>query len=213
MKLLSVNLGKARIVEAGPRLVETSIYKLPLDNPVQITVNGLQGDTISNTKDHGGPDQAVYLYGSLDYDWWSAALGKTLEPGTFGENLTISDLESASLHIGDRLHIGSVLLEITAPRIPCVVFALRMNDPAWLKRFRKAERPGLYCRVIEPGKVQVNDPVTLEPYTQPTVTVLEVFRGYYDNDLSEDDLRRTLATPIAIRARQDYEERLAAITT
>ena len=66
-----------------------------------------------------------------------------LAPGTFGENLTISELESAPLAIGDRLHISGVILEVTAPRIPCWKLAQRMGDPGFVKRFRAAERPGL----------------------------------------------------------------------
>ena len=76
---------------------------------------------------------------------------KDVVPGTFGENLTISELESAKFNIGDMLHIGDVTLQVTAPRIPCSTFAARMGDPHWAKKFRQAERPGLYCRVFEGG--------------------------------------------------------------
>ena len=72
----------------------------------------------------------------------AAELGAELEPGTFGENLTIAGLESAAAWVGDRLRIGDVLLEVTAPRIPCHILARRMDDPQFVKRFRAAERPG-----------------------------------------------------------------------
>jgi MOSC domain-containing protein YiiM len=87
----------------------------------------------------------VYVYGTPDYAWWSETLGRELAPGTFGENLTVSGLESAGLRIGDRLQIGTVGCRVTAPRIPCVTLAVRMEDPAFVKRFRQAERPGVYC--------------------------------------------------------------------
>ena len=83
-----------------------------------------------------------------------------------------------------------------------------MGDPAFVKRFRAAERPGLYCRVLTPGSVQAGDPVTVERYTGATISVLEMFRGYYDNALSATTLRRHLAAPIAVRARADIEKRL-----
>ncbi|MBC7869245.1 MAG: MOSC domain-containing protein [Chitinophagaceae bacterium] len=208
MRLLSVNIGKEQTIQAGKDSGKTCIFKNPTTIPVQITMDGLVGDSVTDKENHGGDDQAVYVYSSLDYMWWSEALGKELAPGTFGENLTISDLESATLQIGDRLRVGEVLLEVTSPRIPCVTLAARMEDPIFVKRFRQAERPGVYCRVIKTGIVRVDDPVNLERYQGDTLSALEMFHNYYNKDASEADLRRELAAPIAIRARRENEERL-----
>ena len=142
MHILSINIGSARTIGNANVSGQTGIYKLPVAGPVQVTADGLADDAIVDTKNHGGPDQAVYVYGGADYAWWAAELGRELAPGTFGENLTICDLESAALAIGDRLHIGGVILEVTAPRIPCWKLAQRMGDPGFVKRFRAAERPG-----------------------------------------------------------------------
>ena len=209
MQLYSVNVGHERPILYAKRSGKTGIYKMPVSAPVQITVNGLSGDAICDVENHGGPDQAIYIYGTPDYAWWSDELGRELLPGTFGENLTIAGLESARLSIGDRLYVGSVILEVTAPRIPCVTLATRMGDPAFVKRFRAAERPGLYCRVIREGFVQRGDPVTLEPYPGETLTAIEMFRDFYEAELSEATLRRHLAAPIAIRDRIAKEEQLA----
>ncbi|HEX9385469.1 MAG TPA: MOSC domain-containing protein, partial [Anaerolineales bacterium] len=129
-------------------------------------------------------------------------------PGTFGDNLTISELESTQLNVGDTLHIGDVILQVTAPRIPCATFAVRMQDPQWVKRFRHAGRPGLYCRVISEGFVKVGDRVFIEKYTGETISILEMFRDYYDRNKSEETLRRHLNAPIAIRDRRDLEKEL-----
>ena len=152
MHVLSVNIGSVQTMHNAKASGKTGIYKQPVAGPVRITINGLPGDSIVSTKHHGGPDQAVYVYGGADYAWWSSELGRALAPGTFGENLTISDLASAGLAIGDRLHIGAVILEVTAPRIPCGTLAQRMGDPGFVKRFRAAERPGVYCRVVREGR-------------------------------------------------------------
>ncbi len=157
MELLSVNIGQERTQQIGKRLETTGIYKLPSRESVQITSLGIKGDFIASEKHHGGPDQAVYVYGGADYAWWSKELGREIEPGTFGDNLTISELESTQFNIGDYLHIGSVTLQVTSPRIPCSTFAARMEDPHWVKKFRQAERPGLYCRVIREGFVSAGD--------------------------------------------------------
>jgi MOSC domain-containing protein YiiM len=211
MKLLSVNVGKTEEISIGNRVSKTGIFKVPTTAPVEITLLGLAGDVIRNKKHHGGVDQAVYIYEGADYAWWSDELGKVLEPGTFGDNLTVSELESASFRIGDHLHIGEVILEVTAPRIPCATLAARMGDLAFVKRFRHAERPGLYCRVIRTGEVCAGDEVTLYPYEGETVSVLDVFHIHYDKDAGEDVLRRFLAAPIDVRSRKAFEERLEAL--
>lgn len=162
MELTSVNIGSRRMQPKGDELEITGIYKLPWNGPVQIQRLGILQDFIGDQKNHGGPDQAVCVYGASDYAWWSREMGKELPPGTFGENLTFTELESASLDIGDRLHVGSVVLEVTAPRIPCSTFARRMGDPMFVRKYSRAERPGLYCRVIQKGIVQAGDPVTAE---------------------------------------------------
>jgi MOSC domain-containing protein YiiM len=175
---------------------------------VEIKRLGMEGDVICDKKNHGGADQAIYVYGAADYEWWSKELGREIAPGTFGENLTISGLESAQFNVGDSLHVGEVTLQVTAPRIPCGTFAARMNDPQWVKKFRLAERPGLYCRVIREGVVQAGDPVFVERYAEETISILDMFRDYYDKHKSEETLRRHLQAPIAIRARRDLEKEL-----
>ncbi len=137
MKLISINVGQQQSQQNGDRLETTGIYKMPALGKVHITTLGITEDFIGSLKHHGGPDQAVYVYGAADYAWWSKELGKELTPGTFGDNLTISKLESAQFNIGDRLRMGSVILEVTAPRIPCSTLATRMGDPQFVKKFRE----------------------------------------------------------------------------
>jgi MOSC domain-containing protein YiiM len=106
------------------------------------------------------------------------------------------------------LHVGSVILEVTAPRIPCSTLAARMGDPQFVKKYRRAERPGLYCRVIQEGIVRQGDAVAVERYAGETVPVIELFRDHYRRDKDEATLRRFLRAPLAIRARKDVEEDL-----
>ncbi len=199
----------------GERNIRTGIHKQPTLEPVQIGKLGLAGDEVSDEINHGGPDQAVYVYGLPDYDFWSEQLRLALEPATFGENLTVSGLESASLNIGDRLRVGpsgkGVLLEVAASRIPCHVLAARMNDLGFVKKFRLAQRPGAYCRVIETGQVQVGDAVTLEPLVGEAFSLLEDFNLYYDANPSRANLERALKAPVAIRTRSELTQKLAKL--
>jgi len=208
MQILSINIGYKRTQQKGKELETTGIYKLPVQEPVEIKSLGIQTDFICDQKNHGGPDQAIYVYGMSDYAWWSKELGRELSAGTFGDNLTVSELESAGFNIGDRLQVGSIILEVTAPRIPCSTLAARMGDPQFIKNFRRAERPGLYCRVIREGTVQAGNEVKVESYKGETISILQMFRDYYDNHKSEETLRLHLRAPIAIRARKETEEDL-----
>lgn len=213
MKLISINIGTERQQQRKDYVETTGIYKLPADGPVEIKSLGIAGDAICNKKHHGGPDQALYLFGGADYAWWEQELGQKLAPGTFGDNLTISELESGQFNVGDYLHIGEVTLQVTSPRIPCGTFATRMGDPQWVKKFRTAEKPGLYVRVIKEGVIKAGDAVTVEKYTGKTISILEMYRGHYLKDKSEELLRQHLAAPISVRARRDLEEELKAKTS
>ena len=208
MRLIGVNLGQERILQRRDHIERTGIFKVPTQGSVKLTKLGLEGDVIVSKKHHGGPDQAVYVYGGADYQWWSEELGEEILPGTFGDNLTISDLESAEFNVGDYIHIGEVILQVTAPRIPCGTFAACMEDPQWVKRFRYAERPGFYCRVIKEGFVQMGDAVSIEKYTGETISILQMYRDYYDKNKSEEVLRLHLNAPIAIRARRSLQAQL-----
>jgi MOSC domain-containing protein YiiM len=152
LSVVSVNVGSRRQLELGDKLVPTGFFKTPLDGPVPVNNDGLAGDYIGDLSRHGGQDQAVYLFSAEDAAWWRATLARPIGPGFFGENITISRWWP-EVRIGDRLQIGRLLLEISAPRIPCSKLAARVGDPHFLKTFVAANRPGYYARVINPGTI------------------------------------------------------------
>lgn len=211
MKVISINIGQKQVQQNKGSEEITGIYKYPAAGPVRITTLGIESDFIASKRHHGGPDQALYVYGEGDYQWWEADLGRSLEAGMFGENLTISEVESAGFNIGDFLHIGEVTLQVTAPRIPCGTFASRMGVEQWVKKFRAAERPGLYVRVIRAGSLTAGEVVTVERYSAETISLIQMYRDYYEKKKSEETIRKHLAAPIAIRARAQLEKELNAL--
>ena len=207
MKLVSINIGQSSVLESALYKKPTGIQKRAVPSAA-VSSDGVDGDYVADQKHHGGPDQAVYVYTMPDYDWWTATLETPIAPGTFGENLTISHLESATLCVGDRLQIGALLLEVTAPRIPCNTLAAQMSDAQFVKRFKAAERPGAYCRVIAPATVQTGDAVTLEN-SGFDLTLRELYASHYAHaKLERSQLERLLAAPIAVRMRAMFTERL-----
>ena len=117
------------------------------------------------------------------------------------------------MRIGDRFRVGAALVEVTAPRIPCSVFATRMGEPGWVKRFADARRPGLYVRVLEPGEVAAGDPVERLAGGNGHPTVIDLMDVWYDAEPDPKLLERLLASPLAVRARANVEKKLARVAS
>lgn len=207
MHLASVNVGEVRAMDAVGEEVSSAIVKRPVRGAVALTADGLAGDQQANLKFHGGPDQAVYVYSADDYRWWSEQTGRECHAGLFGENLTIEGLPD-NLGVGDRLVVGTCVMEVTGPRIPCSKIALVTKLPDFVQDFRAAERPGAYLRVLHGGKLSAGDAVSIVAEAQPKATVREVFRLYYDGSPPRDTLERILQAPLASRLRARFSKRL-----
>ena len=207
MKLLSINTGKAGILENPD--VRTGIFKSARQGAVAIGPLGLEGDEIVNLKVHGGTDQAVYIYGKPDYEFWEKELGRSLAPGLFGENLTIDGLQSKEIMIGDRLVIGEAVLEITSPRIPCTNFARVMQEENWKERFHAAQRPGIYARVIATGTVSAGDDVKLIPFAGEKIPVTELTEDY--RKPAPARMEWLLKVPLHKDLREQYERDLKTL--
>lgn len=170
-RLLSVNVAEMRLLMLNGQPVRTGIFKLPVAGRTAVGIEGLEGDRQADRTVHGGPDKAVYSYGSEDYEWWSSELDRDWEPGLFGENLTAEGLDPSHATIGERWRIGSTLLEVSEPRQPCSKLAAKMEDPRFVRRFARALRLGAYLRVIEPGELGPGDTVEVAERPDHDVTV------------------------------------------
>lgn len=185
--VLTVNVGRLMPVEyTDAPSGGTGIDKRPADGPVRVVApgpkgeagSGLVGDTVSDTRHHGGNDQAVYAYAREDLDAWARELGRELPNGVFGENLTTQGLDVTGARIGERWRIGpDLLLEVASARIPCRTFASWLGEERWVKRFTRAAVPGAYLRVLEPGEIRAGDPVEIVHRPDHEVTVGFAFRA------------------------------------
>ncbi|KRB59213.1 molybdenum cofactor biosysynthesis protein [Rhizobium sp. Root708] len=198
MKILAVCIGSAERLPG--KSYKTGIYKHPINGSVPVDAEGLVGDAICNRKHHGGVDQAVYLEGSLTLDWWSAELAQRVQPGTFGENLVIDGLENRIVCVGDQFIVDDLVLEVTSARIPCATFAARMGDPGFVKRYTKAARPGIYCRVIKGGAIAAGMAVEHLPYSGEKVTMPEMI-ATFGKVLGPQDRDRYLSAPVHYKLR------------
>jgi MOSC domain-containing protein YiiM len=219
MRVLSVNVGRPR-PNPWKRLAATGIDKRPVTGPVAVTAPGpkgdgdvgLAGDRAYDLKHHGGTDQAVYAYAREDLDRWERELGRTFTAGFFGENLTTAGIDVNAALIGERWRIGSTVLEVSCPRVPCATFAGWLDEQGWMRRFTQAAVPGPYLRVIEPGRITAGDAITvLARPTDHEVTVALSFRAV----TTEPELLPLLVDLVAFPAaeRAAIRQRLARGTT
>jgi MOSC domain-containing protein YiiM len=182
----SVNLGRPR-PNPHKEIGWTGIGKQSTDGPVEVRApgpktiglgSGLVGDFIGDGKHHGGDDQAVYAFQREDLDEWERRLGRELPNGFFGENLTTIGLEINDGRIGERWRIGDeVVLQVTAPRVPCATFRGWMGEKGWAKTFTAAGRPGAYLKVITPGAIRAGDPIEVIDRPDHEVTVTLLFKA------------------------------------
>jgi len=173
----AVNVGVPRPVQLDGHTVWTAIWKRPVEGRVPLRGVNLRGDDQADRTVHGGPDKAVYAYGAEDTEWWEAELGRPLGPGAFGENLTTRGIAVSQAVIGERWTVGSTLLEVAQPRLPCFKLGLRMGDPRFLKRFAAAARPGAYLRVVREGDLGAGDAIEVVSRPAHGVTSAVVSRA------------------------------------
>ncbi|GAC1427031.1 MAG: MOSC domain-containing protein [Candidatus Velthaea sp.] len=177
--IVSVNIGGIRKLRMPRGEVDSAIVKLPATVPVALRGNSLAGDEQANRKYHGGPDRAVYAYASEDYRWWEARLGRTLEPGTFGENLTTAGIDVNAALIGERWTIGrDAVLEVSMPRVPCSRLAARMGDPAFVATFAQALRLGPYFRIVTHGDIAAGDAIRVTSRPEHGIRLIDAAQIY-----------------------------------
>lgn len=181
---MSVNVGKPRSVPFREGTVSTGIYKSPVEGPVRVEGVNLVGDDQADRRVHGGLHKAVYAYGFEDYKWWSQRLGRTLAPGTFGENLTTEGIDVGGAVVGQHWQINDVVLEVSEPRAPCYKLGIRMDDAGFPAVFSAADRPGTYLRIIEGGSLATGDTISVGPKPEHGLTVAEIAR-IHDRDHHE----------------------------
>jgi len=157
----TVNVGEVLNVDTGTRTVTTAIWKFPVDGRVAVAGVNIDGDDQADRTVHGGPDKAIYAYALEDTEWWERELGRELGPGAFGENLSTRGADLTNARIGERWAVGSTLLEVRQPRIPCFKLGVRMDDPLFPKRFGAAGRPGLYLAILEESDIGAGDAITI----------------------------------------------------
>ena len=179
MQILSLNVGRPRLVQWNGESVSTGIFKEPVKGPVRLRTLNLDGDRQADLSVHGGVHKAVYAYPSEHYEFWRNEFPEMELPfGMFGENFTTAGLLENKVNIGDRFTIGDAELIVRQPRMPCYKLGIRFGRSDIIKRFLQSLRTGIYFAVLKEGTVQVGDAITTGTRDANAVTVADVTSLY-----------------------------------
>lgn len=174
--VLSLSVVHADVPDEGGSVGITAIDKRPVSDRRRVTSDGVAGDHRCDMKHHGSTDQAVYAYAIEDYAWWSEQLQADLGPGAFGENLMTQGIDWNAAVVGTVVRIGSAVLQVSTPRIPCATFGRWLGQAQWVKRFNDARRHGSYLRVLEDGDLAAGDVIEVVSVPEHGVTIVDAAR-------------------------------------
>lgn len=210
MKLLSVNVGMPRGISYRGETVMTGIFKEPVAGKVFVRKLGLDGDKQADLSVHGGIHKAVYAYPFEHYGYWAGELGREdFAYGQFGENLTVFGLLEDNVHIGDQFHIGTAVLEVTQPRVPCFKIAVKMGLPKFPKLFTASGRTGFYHRVLQEGEISAGDTIECIKVDPAKVSVREMMRIMHTDRDDFAAMEKAMTVPALTPSwREELEELL-----
>ncbi|MDX5585226.1 MAG: MOSC domain-containing protein [Aureibaculum sp.] len=177
MKIVSVNIGEKRKVKWRNKIVETGIFKFPVQKPIFLDIEDVKNDDVVDRKYHGGIEQAVYAYGEQHYAYWKGLYPKQAWTyGMFGENLTVTNLDETNIHVGSTYQLGEAIIEVTKPREPCYKLGIRFNDPSVIKQFWNSTKSGIYFKILKTGYVGKSEEMILlnKPINNPTIAEVYV---------------------------------------
>lgn len=178
----------------------SSIYRQPAAGPVVLGPRGLAGDRVTDTKNHGKPNQAVCCHPLVHYAYWNQVYGlsgaEALEAGALGENWTLDGADEADICVGDVYDVGSARVQVAGPRYPCSKQDRKLGRPGFAERSGQALRTGFYLAVVRPGTVQAGDAWTLVERPQPALSIQAVNRAWF-HETDEEIARRVVAAPEA----------------
>ncbi|MBI4467952.1 MAG: MOSC domain-containing protein [Acidobacteria bacterium] len=193
MKLLSVNTGLTREIILDGSPVPTGIYKSPVQGRIRMRTLNLDGDQQGDQVLHGGPEKAVCVYPAEHYEFWRGELpGMELPWGVFGENLTTEGLLEETIHLGDRLRVGSAEVVVTQPRMPCHKLGFKFGMQAMVDRVLKSGRTGFYLAVVKEGEIGSGDHMEVIHRDPNHVTLAAVTRLHTTEQPDVDLLCRAL---------------------
>ncbi len=205
MKIVSVNVGRPRLVVWQERSVSTGIYKEPVQGRVMLRTLNLDGDRQADLSVHGGITKAVYVYPSEHYAFWKDEFpGMSLPWGMFGENFSVEGMKESEINIGDTFRIGEAELMVTEPRMPCYKLGVKFRRSDIIKRFLVSGRTGFYFSVLKEGMIGAGDSIESVSRDLNNVSVADITRLYAHDKEDVETMKRALAVDALPESWKDF---------
>jgi MOSC domain-containing protein YiiM len=205
VKLISLNVALPRLAVYKGMTLNTGIFKKPVSGRVLLRTLNLDGDRQADLSVHGGVYKAVYAYPAEHYEYWREQLpGIDLPWGAFGENFATEGLMEAELHVGDRLKIGSAIVMVRQPRMPCYKLAAKFQRDDMIERFMESGRSGFYFSVEQEGEAGEGDVIEFISRNPDGITIAEMNRLFVREKYNRDLLQKAVATAALPESWREY---------
>jgi MOSC domain-containing protein YiiM len=208
MKIISTNIGEPQTIIWRGQEVITGMYKYPVDKPIYLGKEDVDGDNVIDRRYHGGIDKACYLYSQDHYLYWKNLYSNLdWQWGMFGENLTVSGLDELKIKIGDIFKLGETVVRATQPRQPCFKLGVRFGSQEMVKQYIDFGNAGVYLCVLESGNVKNGDKMELVESNPESFTLREIFQMIYFKDINPEIVQKAIADPnLAESCRKDLKK-------
>jgi MOSC domain-containing protein YiiM len=174
----SIFIGQPKTLTDERGTWTSSIYRDPVTGTVELQPGGLVGDKAAQPY-HGGPDADVCVHLLDHYRFWQTHYGIDVRPGFVGENFTLDQIHEEEVCAGDIVRVGTAMVQVSGPRVPCANLARRIGRDDWVKLTIRENRTGFYLRVLEAGLVQPGDRWLLEERLNPAGSIPALNRCMY----------------------------------
>ena len=190
---------------------QSAIDKQPQQGQLKVSTLGLHGDEQGDLRVHGGVEKAIHHYPLEHYARWADELGAhplLTQPGAFGENFSTTGWSEHDVCLGDRIRVGTALLEVSQGRMPCWKLSDRFAVANLALRVQQSGRTGWYYRVLEQGVVSAGD--SLQRVERPFAdwSLARLSAVLFDKQVETELLRECLALPLVPSWRRTLERRL-----
>jgi len=195
--IASINIGLPRHhgYGDGPKF-RSGIFKQPATGKIFLNSGGLEGDGSADLVHHRGDDKALCVYPLEHYSFWREEWSRDLQPGVFGENLTLEGLVETQIHIGDRFRIGEAEVECSQPRQPCHKLNKVFGSGEMAPKVQERGYTGYYLRVTRTGYIQAGDTLALVESDPRQISIDECNQVMYHDRSNRDRLLSVLNHPL-----------------
>ncbi|WP_257008128.1 MOSC domain-containing protein [Bacillus sp. FJAT-45350] len=205
----SINVAKPMVMVYKGSEIETAINKKPIEGPVYLSSQNLEGDGQGDLVHHGGEDKAICVYSYDHYSFWEDAIGKSIGEAAFGENITVEGLYEKDIFIGDIFELGEAVIQVSQPREPCSKIGMKHNRSEFAKDILAKGFTGFYCRVLKEGIVSKENKLLLSERNNHKVTIEFANNIMFHNTEDKEALTKLLSvSELSNNWRETLQKRL-----